>query len=242
MTDQPTTPAPEPAAEPAVEEPTLVVESVSALVVESAGGVTSGVAMAASGDKAMVAGILADEDGVVFEGAIGVEGRDAVIVAAFADEDLAKEAYHLLVAAEAADRLHIEGVLVASCDAEGKVGIVKMTDHKTRNGFLAGAVAGAVVGVIFPPSIIAGALWAGVGGAAIGKLRNLATRSSVAKELAAVLTPGSSGIIALARLAEVEQVTAELPKASAVKAAPVSEEVAAAVKEAAKEAGSAPEA
>ena len=245
MTDQPTTPAPEPAEPTAVEpaeEATLVVESVSAVVIESAGGVTSGLAVTASGDSAMLAGVLADEDGVVFEGAVGVEGRDAVIVAAFADEDLAKEAYHLLVAAEAAGRLHVEGVLVASCDAEGKVGIVKMTDHKTRNGFHAGAVAGAVVGLIFPPSILAGALWAGIGGAAIGKLRNLATRSEVAKELAAVLTPGSSGIIAVARLAEVAQVTAELPKATAVKAAPVSEEVADAVKEAAKAAGTAPEA
>ena len=154
--------------------------------------------------------------------------------------NLAKEAYAVLVEAESADRLHIEGVLVANADAEGKVHIVKMTDHKTRNGFLAGAVAGVVVGVIFPPAILASALWVGAGGAAVGKLRNVATKSAVAKELASVLVPGSSGIIALARLAEVTEVEKELPKATAVKAAPVSDDVAAAVKEAAQEAGSAP--
>jgi uncharacterized membrane protein len=198
--------------------------------------------MAASGDRAMVAGIVADDEGVLAEGAIGVEGENAIIIAAFADMNLATEAYRALLAAESADRLHIEGVLVANADAEGKVTIVKMTDHKTRNGFLAGAVAGAVVGILFPPTILAGALWAGAGGAAIGKLRNLGARSSVAKELASVLTPGSSGIVALARLAEVEEVKAELPKATAVKSAPVSDEVAAVVKEAAKDAGTAPEA
>ena len=112
-----------------------------------------------------------------------------------------------------------------------------MTDHKTRDGFTVGAVAGAVVGLIFPPSIIAGALVAGVGGAALGKIGNLATRNKVAKELAEVLTPGSSGIVALARLAEVEEVEKALPSPTAVKSAPVSDEVAAAVKEAAKESG-----
>ena len=225
----------EPAALPADEA------VVTAGVVEVADGVARAVTLTASGDTAVLTGIIADEEGVIAEGAIAVEGEYAIIVASFADMDLAKEAYAVLVEAESADRLHIEGVLVANADAEGKVHIVKMTDHKTRNGFLAGAVAGVVVGVIFPPAILASALWVGAGGAAVGKLRNVATKSAVAKELASVLVPGSSGIIALARLAEVTEVEKELPKATAVKAAPVSDDVAAAVKEAAQEAGSAPE-
>ncbi|HYO43501.1 MAG TPA: DUF1269 domain-containing protein [Candidatus Limnocylindrales bacterium] len=232
---QPETTGTEPAATPAA-EPVLV-----AGVVEVSDGIATAVTLAASGDTAVLTGIVADEDGVLAEGAIGVQGEYAIIVASFADMDLAKEAYGLLLAAESAGRLDIEGVLVASADEAGKVHIVKMTDHKTRNGFLAGAVAGAVVGIIFPPAILASALWVGVGGAAIGKLRNIAARSAAAKELASVLVPGSSGIIALARLAEVAEVEKELPKATAVKAAPVSDEVAAAVKEVAKEAGAAPE-
>jgi hypothetical protein len=82
----------------------------------------------------------------------------------------------------------------------------------------------------------------GTGGAAIGKIRNVVGQGKVASELAAVMTPGSSGIIALARLAEVEKVKAEMPAAKEVKAAAVTPEVADAVKEAAKEAGAAPEA
>ncbi len=230
MTDQNSQITPEPMAEG---EP-----GIAGVIVATDGNLTETVAMAASGDQAMVAAVVEDEDGVLAEGAIGVSGQDAIIVASFADMDAAKEAYSALVAAESTGRLDIEGVLVVSADAEGKIDIVKMTDHKTRNGFAAGAVAGVVVGIIFPPTIIAGAVWGGVGGAAIGKLRNLGARNAVAKDLASVMTPGSSGIIALARLAQVPEVEKELPKATAVKSAPVSDEAAAAVKAAAQESGS----
>ena len=188
-------------------------------------------------DAVVVAGVISDDEGVLAEGAIGIQGDNAVVVAAFADESAAKDAYYGLIDREIAGVLDIEGVLVARADETGKVHIVKMTDHKTRNGFLAGAVAGAVVGIIFPPSILAGALWVGVGGAALGKLGNVATKSAVAKDLASVLTPGTSGIVALVKLAQVPEVEKELPKATAVKSAPVSDETAAAVKEAAKAAG-----
>jgi uncharacterized membrane protein len=214
--------------------------AVGFVATEQAGGLTSVVAGAADAESAVVMGAVADEEGILAEGAIGVQGSDAVVIARFADMDAAKEAYFSLLQAEIDGRLDIEGVLVANADAEGKVGIVKMTDHKTRNGFLAGAVAGVVVGIIFPPAILASAFWVGAGGAAIGKLRNVATRNAVARDLASVLTPGSSGIIALCRLNQVAEVEKELPKAAEVKSAPVSDEAAAAVKEAAKAAGEAP--
>jgi uncharacterized membrane protein len=196
---------------------------VEAVVVAAEEGGVASVVAAAADDKghAFIGGVVADEEGVLAEGAIGISGNDAVVVAAFANMDAAKAAYGTLVEAERAGRLDIEGVLVANADAQGKIGIVKMTDHKTRNGFLAGAVAGAVVGLIFPPSLLASALVAGAGGAGVGKLRNVATRNAVAKDLASVLTPGSSGIVALVRLAEVEEVKREIPEATAVKSAPI---------------------
>ncbi|MEI7744689.1 MAG: DUF1269 domain-containing protein [Chloroflexota bacterium] len=216
----------------------VVVDAVAGEVVVVQDGIASATTFVAAGDQALLATTIADEDGVLVQGALGVSGDNAVIVAAFADMETAKDAYLLLVAAEIAGLLDIQGVLVASADAAGKVSVVKMTDHKTRNGFLAGAVAGAVVGIIFPPAILAGAAWAGLGGAAVGKLRNIAARNAVARDLASVLTPGSSGIIALTRLAEVAQVESRLAGATAIKAAPVSDETAAAVKEAAAAAGS----
>ena len=199
--------------------------------------------MAAAADdqgNAIIEGVVADDQGVLAEGAIGISGKDAVIVARFADMQASQVAYQRLIDAEIAGRLDIEGVLVANADDTGKINIVKMTDHHTRHGFKVGAVAGVIVGIIFPPSIIASALVVGAGGAAIGKIGNINARNAVARDLASVLTPGSSGIVALVTLEQVEQVKQAIPEATAVKSAPVSEETAAAVKEAAKEAGSTP--
>jgi uncharacterized membrane protein len=217
--------------------------SAAMVAVDEASGIVSAATLDVDASGALMTGIVADEDGILAEGAVGVNADGyAIVVARFANEDAAKGAYTGLLEAESAGALDIEGVLVAKADAEGKIHIVKMTDHKTRNGFLAGAVAGGVIGILFPPAVLASALWMGVGGAAIGKLRNLGARNKVAKDLAAVLTPGSSGIIALARLAQVEEVQKALPEAQEVKAAAVTDETAATVKKAAEEAGAAPEA
>ena len=128
---------------------------------------------------------------------------------------------------------------MANADYQGKIHIQKMTDHKTRNGFLWGAVGGAVLGVIFPPTIIAGAVGVGIAGAAVGKARNVLMKSDVADELAAVITPGTSGIVALVSITAVDAVKPTIPDAKVVKSAPVSDETAAAVTQAAAAAGDA---
>lgn len=211
-------------------------------VVQSTSTTTGVFAAEADEQGGIVAGVIADDKGVIAEGAIDVEGDQALVVARFADMDAAKEAYYNLIEREIDGTIDIEGVLVANCDGKGKVHIIKMTDHKTRNGFLAGAVAGAAIGIIFPPAVLASAFWVGVGGAAIGKARNVHMKSGVSKELVEVLPPGSSGIIAIVRLTQVDAVKAQMPKAEEVKAEPVDNETAAAVKEAAAAAGDKPEA
>ena len=194
---------------------------------------------AATPDQPIDAAVVAvgDDRGVEAVAGIAVQGNQALVVAQFADMDSAKNAYYALVDAEVKRALDIDGVLVANADYQGKVNIQKMTDHKTRNGFVWGAVGGAVIGLIFPPTILAGAVYAGVAGAAIGKARNVMMKSGVADELAGVITPGTSGIVALVSLTAVDGVKATIPDAKVVKSAPVDDETANAVKQAAKEAG-----
>jgi uncharacterized membrane protein len=180
---------------------------------------------------------VGDDLGVEAVAGIAVQGNEAILVAQFADMDAAKQAYYALLDAEAKRAIDIDGVLVANADYQGKVHIQKMTDHKTRNGFLWGAVGGAVIGLIFPPTILAGAVGVGIAGAAVGKAGNLLMKSEVADELASVIAPGTSGIVALVNIAAVDAVKATIPQATAVKSAPVSDETADAVKQAAKAAG-----
>jgi len=183
-------------------------------------------------------GVVADDYGNVDAVAgIAVQGNQAVLVAQFADMDAAKAAYYALQDAEADRALDIAAVLVANADYQGKVHIQKMTDHKTRNGFLWGAVGGAVIGLIFPPTILAAAVGVGIAGAAVGKAGNVMMKSEVADELASVIAPGTSGIVALVNITAVDAVKQTIPDAKVVKSAPVDAETAAAVQQAAKAAG-----
>jgi len=182
-------------------------------------------------------GIVVDDAGVEAVGAIAVQGNYVVLAAQFADMDSAKLAYGALVDAEMKRAIDIEGVLVVNADYEGKVHVQKMTDHTTRNGFAWGLVGGVVLGIIFPPSILASAATVGIAGAIVGKAGNLLKKGAVADELASVITPGTSGIVALVAITAVDAVKATIPDATAVKTVPVDDETADAVKEAAKAAG-----
>ncbi len=186
----------------------------------------------------VAAGAIGDEDGDIVEAGIAVQGTHALLVARFADTDAAADAYEALRDAESEAAIDIQGVLVVDADDEGKITIRKLTDHHTRTGLAWGAVGGAALAIIFPPSILAGAALGGVAGAAAGKIGNIATKSDLAKDLADVITPGSSGIVAVVDIKAVDDVKEALPDATDVQTVPVDAETATAVTDAAKAATS----
>jgi uncharacterized membrane protein len=164
------------------------------------------------------------------------DGAYALIVADFNDTDAAWEAYELLKSVEDGHRFEIDSVVVVTCDADGKIEVQKATDHSARRGLGWGVVGGVVLGVIFPPSIIASAAVLGAGGAAVGKARELHHRSELADELAGALDPGHSGIIALVSDPAVVEIRKALDKANRVVEHAVDKVVADDIKAAAKEA------
>ena len=174
-------------------------------------------------------GALIDDQGVVAEAGIAVQGTQALLVARFRDMDAASVAYDALRDAESKRAIDIQGVLVVDSDYQGNITVRKLTDHHTRRGFAWGAVAGVALAIIFPPSLLAGAALGGVVGAAVGKAGNVATKSNVAKELAEVITPGTSGIVAVLDITAVDAVKATIPEADEVQSVPIDDETAAAV-------------
>ena len=193
----------------------------------------------AADDVVVMGGQIADEKGVLAEAAIAVEGNQALIVARFADANAAIAIYDRLLSAEIDGSLEIDGVLVVKADADGKLHVQKMTDHSTRKGLKWGIVGGVVAGIFLPATIIGGAVALGIAGAAAGKARNLYHRVEVEKELADVITAGTSGILALVSATAVEDVRLKMPEAQEVKAVPVDEETAGAIKAASAAADSA---
>jgi uncharacterized membrane protein len=186
-------------------------------------------------DVVVVAATIADEQGVLAEGAVAVQGDHALVVARFADMTSARAVYDDLLGAEIDGSLHIDSVLVVKADEGGRLHVEKMTDHSTRTGLKWGIVGGVVAAVFLPATIVAGAVTLGVAGAAAGKARNLAHRLEVEKDLADVITPGTSGILALVTAADAPAVQAKMPEAAEVKTVTVDDETAGAIKEAAAE-------
>jgi uncharacterized membrane protein len=181
-------------------------------------------------DLVVVAAQVSDERGVLAEGAIAAEGNHALIVARFADTTSAIAIYDRLLMAEMDGTLDIDGVLVAKADADGRIHIQEMTEHSTRKGLKWGIVGGVVAGIFLPVTIVGGAVALGVAGIAAGKARNLYHRVEVEKELASVITPGTSGILCLVTAAEAAAVADRMPEAQEVKTVQVDEEAAAAIK------------
>ncbi len=195
---------------------------------------TPDAATAGDGDGAvLVATQLSDAQGVLAEGAVAAQGPHALIVARFADPTLAMSTYDDLIDAEVAGLLQVDGVLVVKAGGDGKLHVQKMTDHSTRTGLKWGIVGGVVAAVFLPATIVAGAVALGVAGAAAGKARNLHHRVEVEKELAGVITPGTSGILALVSAVDADAVAQKMPAAEQVKTVPVDEETAGAIKAAA---------
>ena len=194
-------------------------------------------AVAADDTGATVVGAIGDETGTQAAGAVVTDYEYAVAVAAFADEDAAKAAYEALQDAESAGQLGIEGVLVVKTDENGKVKVQEMTDHSTKTGVKWGAVGGVVLGIIFPPTILASAVGFGVLGGLLGKVRNVAHKSMVSDALAGTVGPNESGIIALVKAGDLEAAKAAMPTATKVRTAGVDQATAQQVVEAAKQAG-----
>jgi uncharacterized membrane protein len=125
------------------------------------------------------------------------DGARTLFVADFNDTSTAWEAYEALKSLEDGRHFAIDGVVVVNRDAEGKLEIQKATDHSTKRGMTWGLVGGAVLGLVFPPTIIGSAAALGAGGAALGKASQLRHKVGLKKDLEDAVAPGHSGIVAL---------------------------------------------
>ena len=91
----------------------------------------------------------------------------------------------------------IDGVVVVH-GADGRVRFEETADPGGKTWAKRGAIAGGLVGLIFPPSILVGAAVGAAGGGIWGKVRDKGFKDEDLKAIGESLDPGTSAIIAIA--------------------------------------------
>jgi uncharacterized membrane protein len=128
-----------------------------------------------------------------------------IFVAAYGSEQGAGAALKDFQAAQRAGAIDLIDAAVIVHTAEGKVKFEETADPSGKKWAKRGAIAGGVVGLIFPPSIIASAVVAGGAGGIWGKIRDKGFKDEDLRAIGDSLPPGSSAIIAIAEDRMVEQ-------------------------------------
>ena len=102
----------------------------------------------------------------------------------------------------------VDAALVENRDDEAVV-----LRRQSRHGWGKGAVAGAVVGVLFPPSLIGAATVGAAGGALIARMTRALRRGDI-KNLGEVMDAGAVAIVVVALSSAIDAVNAKLTNAT----------------------------
>jgi uncharacterized membrane protein len=114
-------------------------------------------------------------------------------VAAYDNETLAEKDWAALESAARAGSVYLADAALVMRDASGTVRTVHRQSH---HGWGKGAVAGAVVGLLFPPAILAGAVAGAAGGGIVARLSRGLRRGDI-KDLGDVMDSENISMVVL---------------------------------------------
>jgi uncharacterized membrane protein len=129
----------------------------------------------------------------------GFDGQEAPMknlsttIATYDDEQAAERDWEAVEASANTGLLDLADAALVKRDEAGEITIVHRQSH---HGWGKGAVAGAVVGLLFPPSIIAGAAVGAGGGGVIARLNRSLDRGDI-KDLGDVMDSGEIAFVVL---------------------------------------------
>lgn len=136
-------------------------------------------------------------------------------IAAYDDPDAAKEDFEDLKELVKEGLIFVDVAVLVRRGDDGKIE-VQENAHEVAKGAIVGAAAGFLIGLIFPPALIASTVVTGAAGAGIGELMSIHRERKIEKDLEDVLPVGSSGIITVFDEVWVAQVEKALQKAAKI--------------------------
>ncbi|GIH02960.1 hypothetical protein Rhe02_10270 [Rhizocola hellebori] len=116
-----------------------------------------------------------------------------IYVATYSDKESAEADYEVVKDLRSSGLVGSYDAAIVTKDAKGKVHVNK-DETATRHGAWWGVAAGAAVGLLFPPAILATAAVGGAIGGVSGHLAKGMSRSEV-KELGDFIDPGQAGLV-----------------------------------------------
>lgn len=137
-------------------------------------------------------------------------GGLSTTIAVYDEMDAAQKDWDALQAAASTSDIDLADAALVVRNSSGEVVSVQRQEH---HGWGKGAVAGAVVGLLFPPSIIAGAVVGGLGGGVVGRLSRCLGRGDI-KDLGETMDRGEIAIVVVSAIESVQQVHLLLGRAS----------------------------
>ena len=130
-----------------------------------------------------------------------------LMAAVYKDEEGAKTILDTLEMMHSASNITLADAAIVMKDDDGKLKIKETREVTAVKGAKRGAVVTGVLGLIFPPALIASVLAGGVIGGAWGRLRDTGIKTGRMKDLGSSLEPGNAAVIALAEPQYVEPIT-----------------------------------
>ena len=134
-----------------------------------------------------------------------------MIVVAVDDEREAERILDTLKKMNRKDIVDLKSAAVIVRSRSGKVRIRETKDFDAKQGAMAGALAGGVLGLL-KKHVARGALIGAAGGAVAGKVIDLGLKDSFLKEVGESLKPGSSAVVALVDFERVDRAMKELDR------------------------------
>ena len=134
-----------------------------------------------------------------------------IYAATYPDCTGAEADYDTLLDLHADDLVGTYDVAIINKDADGKIHVEKH-EKPTQHGAWGGIAVGALVGVLFPPSVVGAALVGGVIGGVGGHLKKGMSRDT-AKELGNLLESGQAALVVIGESRLEEQLNKWLTRA-----------------------------